>query len=662
MTLLIVFPLISLASFVVLARYIAKLPYATLGAGFVMWITWTGLCGRVFSVIDSLQVLPLWLLAETIPSLIISVIVWKKISEFTRLIRDDLHLIARSIVTSAKSVWIIPFALIAVGTLYSIGLAANIKLPQTMDDSVTAYLARAGFWISNQSTAFFRTSDYNFPLVSYPALPTFSTLRWIVISGGDHAAAFDQWLATLISGSLLFSLARKVGASVSIALLGALLWLLMPVTLLQSQMVLNDMVALVAVLTTIILVVSVYTDFRRVNFLIAVLALLVAAGTKQTVLFMAPSAIVAVVVGTVVSRKSHLGKEVLLACKSVLGILTLIVGLLLAAPEYISNILRYQHPLGPEESFGYFADVSAGFGDRILGIVRNLSQVFFAGLFGDVPRSFADYFLSFYEKIREQYQLAGTEIDRAMGIGWFGFSVTVLIVFCVPVAVILAILKRPSTSTVLLSVSAAIYSLFFMYTRSNFSQAFSRYMLFPFTLFLIVSLLLIEKLWVVPKYPFGTWMKQSVLAGFFLVAILQGSWSFLGNGLRPLAGANQVWSKSDNDIMYLSSGFVDNGAFVPMIEKLNSCHDASKALGIYLPYKFPLSLLFGSSYDRKVEMLNIPTGETINLRYFAENKLSTMIIDDVIKPSINFELKGLWSQSFGRYTLLVMPNEKSGCY
>ena len=661
MTLLIVLPLISLTSFVVLARYIAKMPNAALGAGFVMWIAWTGLCGRAFSATNSLHLLSLWVIAELVPPLMITIVFRKKLSDIISSVRSDFHLITSSFNTSTKSVWFIPVVLVAVIVLYSIGAVANIKLPQTMDDSVTAYLARVGFWISNHSTEYFRTSDYNFPLVSYPALPTFSTLRWIVVSGGDHAAALDQWMATLISGSLVFSLARKAKISVPIALLGSLLWLLMPVTLLQSQMVLNDMVTMVAVLTSVVLASNLFSNFNRVDLLVAVLAAFVAIGTKQTVLFMLPSAIVAVGAGFVVFRKSRAAKEVLRACTSLPAIGTLIAGFLIAAPEYITNFSRYKHPLGPEESFGYFADVSAGLGDRLLGIIRNLCQVFIAGLFGDVPKFFADYFLNFYEKIRQQYSLAGTGIDRAMGIGWFGFSVTVLIVFGAPMAMILILLKRRGMPAILLSVSAAMYSLFFMYTRSNFSQAFSRYMLFPFTLLLIVSLLMIDKIWMAQKRGIIGWIKQFVIVGIMAVAILQGSWSFLGNGLRPLAGANQVWSKSSGEIMYLSSGFVDSGAFVPMIEKLESCVDSTSPLGTYLPYKFPLSLLFGASYDRKVQMMNIPDGTIINLNYLTANNLSALMVDEVIKPSVVFDFKGMWTQSYGQY-ILIIPSEKPDCH
>jgi hypothetical protein len=146
-----------------------------------------------------------------------------------------------------------------------------------------------------------------------------------------------------------------------------------------------------------------------------------------------------------------------------------------------------------------------------------------------------------------------------------------------------------------------------------------------------------------------------------LISIWQGSWSFLGNGIRPLAGPYQVWAKSDGDIMQSSNGFLDRGAFVPMIEKLDACVHSSNSLGIYLPYKFPLSQLFGTSYDRKVVMLNIPDGTIINMDYLAANNLSALIVDEVIKPSVVLDFEGMWNQSYGQY-ILIIPSEKPVCY
>jgi hypothetical protein len=154
---------------------------------------------------------------------------------------------------------------------------------------------------------------------------------------------------------------------------------------------------------------------------------------------------------------------------------------------------------------------------------------------------------------------------------------------------------------------------------------------------------------------------QFAVMSLALMSILQGSWSFFGNGIRPLAGPHQVWTKSDNDIMYLSNGFLYGDAFIRMIEKFNSCTQSTDTLGTYLPYKFPLSQLFGSSYDRKVQMMNFPVGAIINLDYLVANNLSALMVDEVIKPSVVFDFTGIWTQSYGPY-ILIIPAEKLDCH
>jgi hypothetical protein len=395
--------------------------------------------------------------------------------------------------------------------------------------------------------------------------------------------------------------------------------------------------------------------------LIAALAAFVAIGTKQTVLFMLPSALLALGIGLVVFRKSGVLKKILQLRLMIFGLGVAVVGLIIAIPEYLLNLWRFNHPLGPKESFGLFADVSVGLSDRISGIARNTARLFVAGLFGDVPRSFADRFPNFYENVRQYYPEAGYEASRISGVGWFGFAVTFIALIAIPAMLIMVLIKRRGLSVVLLSVGGVVYALCFMYTRSNFSEAFSRYMFFPITLLFIVGMAFIDWLWTTRKGPISRSLGQFAVMSLALISIWQGSWSFLGNGIRPLAGPHQVWAKSDGDIMQSSNGFLDRGAFVPMIEKLDACVHSTNSLGIYLPYKFPLSQLFGTSYDRKVVMLNIPDGTIINMDYLAANNLSALMVDEVIKPSVVFDFTGMWTQSYGQY-ILIIPSEKPVCY
>ena len=661
MSILFFLPLLSLASFIFLARYFFKLSSASLGAGFVIWIAWTGLIGRALSLSNALDCRVFWVIGELLPLIAVIYISRKRTAGSWAKIRADVNSMYLSLRESSEKVWVTPALLVAVAVVYTVGLFANLMLPQNMDDSLTAYLARAGFWISNQSTEFFQTSNYNFPLVAYPALPTFSTLRWIVLTGGDHAASLDQWIATLISGTIVFSLARKAKATIEISLFVALVWLLMPVTLLQSQMVLYDAVALVAILTAVTAACDCITQFSRNNFLICMLAVFVAIGTKQTVIFMLPSAFIAIVVSCVASRKTLFIRAKLNSKSLRYCLIVVVIGLWIAVPEYLLNLKRFKHPLGPRESFGYFAVDSVGLIDRTQAIFTNSLRVLVAGLFGDVPPQVAEHLPGLFNFLRNSYSIAGTGASRAVGVGWYGSTVMLIVLFSLLTWVFLSVQRRFQLSLMLLVIGGVLYSFLFMYTRSNFSEAFSRYMWFPVTLFLIAGARGLDKLKSLKGKNRPKMLGQVVFGLLAAISIGQGSWSFLGNGVRPLIGEERVWSKSDGEIMYLAGGFGDSGAFVPMIEKIESCVDSTNPLGTYLPHKFPLSLLFGASYDRKVQMMNIPDGTIINLNYLTANNLSALIVDEAINTSVSFELEGLWSQSYGSYILMTLPSTKLGC-
>jgi hypothetical protein len=656
-----IFPMLSLVAFVVVASTKIRVTSGRLGTGFILWISYTALSGRLLSALGVLDSRFFWLLMELLPVLAVAIFLHNELANSL----ESASQTWRNVVDAAKSmvlkVWVLPILTLIVVTYYFVGLVANISLPQTMDDSLTAYLARAGFWITSGSINFFETSSYNFPLVSYPALPTLSTVRWIVLTGTDHTAALDQWLATLVSATLVYAIGRRVRLSAGVSAVIAMLWLLTPVTLLQSQMVLNDMVAMVAILTTILLASHLFGEFRFADCSVAFVAGFVAVGTKQTVLFMAPSALLALVVGLWVFREKKIWTHFQKKRVTVYGSALTFLGLFMSFPEYFFNQKRFGHPLGPSESFGYFADTSSGVEDRINAVGRNTRRVLTAGGFGDVPRTLTDRFPNFYVKVREYYPEAGYEISRASGVGWFGFTITLLALVGLSFSLPVAWKHKKMLAVGLLVGGAALYAILFMYTRPNFSEAFSRYMLFPMTLLLIAGGFTVDTLLSSLGRRMTNVMTQLVVVALVVVAAAQGAWSFFGNGVRPLAGANAVWNLSDNEILALSNGFEDRGAFMPMLQQIAECMSENDPLALALPYKFPLSTLFGTSYDRPVTMLNPSAGTSIDAEFLESGGYAGIILHDDVKNTVVYDSYGLWNESYGPYTLLRVPATKQNC-
>ncbi len=648
-------------AFIVIASKRVEVTSGRFGAGFILWISYTAASGRILSAVGQLDRVLLWTGVELLPILVVAILMRHELVEYYASSPKRLSEAIISAKSMVQTVWVLPALGFVVTVFYGVGLIANLILPQTMDDSLTAYLARAGFWISDGSMNFFETSSYNFPLVSYPALPTLSTVRWIVLTGTDHTAALDQWMATLISATLVYAIARRVRLSPGVSTTIAFLWLLIPITLLQSQMVLNDMVAMVAILTAILLSSHLFVEFRLADFSVALLAGFVAVGTKQTVLFMAPSAFVAFAVSLWVFREKKIWSYFL--AKRTVGYAAglTVIGLLISFPEYFFNYRRFGHPLGPRESFGYFADTSVGFEARVNAIGQNIRQLFAAGGFGDVPRSFAERFPDFYAKVRESYPKAGSEFSRISGVGWFGFSVTLLALVGLSMSFIFVWKRRRFLSYFLLTAGAIIYAVLFMYTRPNFSEAFSRYMLFPMTLFLIAGGFTIDALSSISRGRLVRSLGQVVIASLVCLAAAQGAWSYLGNGIRPLVGNHSAWNLSDDEILSLSNGFEDHGAFIPMLQQINLCLTDEDALAIALPYKFPLSMFFGTSYKRSVTMLNPSSGMSINAQYLESEGYAAVILHDDVKNLVSYDATNLWDKSFGPYTVLRVPRVKQNC-
>jgi hypothetical protein len=84
-------------------------------------------------------------------------------------------------------------------------------------------------------------------------------------------------------------------------------------------------------------------------------------------------------------------------------------------------------------------------------------------------------------------------------------------------------------------------------------------------------------------------------------------------------------------------------------------------LALALPYKFPLSTLFGTSYARPVTMLNPSAGISIDAKFLESGDYAGIILHDDVKNAIAYDASGLWSQSYGPYTLMRVPTVKQNC-
>lgn len=124
--------------------------------------------------------------------------------------------------------------------LLFLSFITSILYPPNNYDSMTYHMARVAHWISNESVAFYPTSIerqlYQMPLAEYAILHT------CILSGGDTYAGMVQWSAYVVSAIIVFLVATELGLNRVHCLLASLVFVTIPMAVLQSSSTQNDLV------------------------------------------------------------------------------------------------------------------------------------------------------------------------------------------------------------------------------------------------------------------------------------------------------------------------------------------------------------------------------------------------------------------------------------
>jgi hypothetical protein len=165
-------------------------------------------------------------------------------------------------------------AVVAVAFGYVVALAW--WTPPNGWDQLNYHLARAALWLQNGVG--YVDSAYDERLNIYPPNGEIPFTFLLGVSGDENAAATAQLVASLASAVGVFALARRFGMTAAEACFGALLFLTLPVVVLQSATTKNDvMVASALIAAAVFLLV----DTRRAQVATA-LATTLAMGGKFT--------------------------------------------------------------------------------------------------------------------------------------------------------------------------------------------------------------------------------------------------------------------------------------------------------------------------------------------------------------------------------------------
>ncbi|MEP6894435.1 MAG: hypothetical protein ABI986_02390 [Chloroflexota bacterium] len=104
---------------------------------------------------------------------------------------------------------VLALLLLGIAASYIFALVQIILIPQNNIDSLSTHLSRIGFWFQHGSFFPWQTMMGN--QIWYPVNAQLQTYWTLLFLGNDRLVGSAQWLAALISGVGVFSVARLLG-------------------------------------------------------------------------------------------------------------------------------------------------------------------------------------------------------------------------------------------------------------------------------------------------------------------------------------------------------------------------------------------------------------------------------------------------------------------
>jgi hypothetical protein len=179
---------------------------------------------------------------------------------------------------------------VVLGLLYSGALL--LFTPPNDWDAMTYHLARAAFWMQQQAVGYVPDSDVLRIDVNPPNAEIASAFT-MLLSHGDRFVGLAEYLAALATAVGVYGIARRIRLGHGEALFGALVFLSLPVVVLQSSSALNDLV----VASFLVAATYFLLGDTRAELVLGSLALALALGTKFTAFIALPLLVLVLLVG-----------------------------------------------------------------------------------------------------------------------------------------------------------------------------------------------------------------------------------------------------------------------------------------------------------------------------------------------------------------------------
>jgi hypothetical protein len=207
-----------------------------------------------------------------------------------------------------------PLAALALVVVMAFGyvLALIVATAPNAWDTMTYHLARAAFW-RQEGGAGYISDAYDGRLNGNPPNAELALTFVLELTRDERYAGFVQLFAAVALAAGIFALARRLGLPCGEAAFGSLLFLTLPVVLLQSSTALNDLVLAALLLAATVVVLG----ESRAPLALAALATALAVGTKLTALYGLPILLLVLLVAP--PRSMRVSRLVALAVGAIAG-------------------------------------------------------------------------------------------------------------------------------------------------------------------------------------------------------------------------------------------------------------------------------------------------------------------------------------------------------
>ena len=265
---------------------------------------------------------------------------------------------------------IIFWLLVIIGTTFFIG----INIPPNNWDSMTGYLARAGFWKQNQTINHYYT---RFEYQNETPLNAELGLLWIILfTNSDNLAFMIQWLSLIAIIIILYKLLRTLNYSKIISFFPVFVFASLDIVILESSTTRNDLVATFFIILSLFFIIRSLTD-SKFNFLPLIcsgIAIGIAIGTKGYAYFFIPAFLIFIFLFNRKDKSKWL-KTFYIIIFSLVGVI------LFAGYNLVQNYLSYGNFILSQGSSDMYGIIDPNIKTFISNLVRNAASFY---QFGDL--------------------------------------------------------------------------------------------------------------------------------------------------------------------------------------------------------------------------------------------------------------------------------------